>query len=61
MQFVYRGIAYQSAQANGETVETGISAQFLGQRYTVRQSTVTSRAQPTGLIDRGCPVNALDR
>lgn len=60
MQFVYRGIAYQSAQANGETVETGISAQFLGQRYSVRQSTVTSRSQATGLIYRGCAVNALD-
>jgi hypothetical protein len=61
MQFVYRGIAYQSAQATGETVETGIAAQFLGQRYTVRQSTETARSQPAGLIYRGRPVNALDR
>jgi hypothetical protein len=60
MRAVYRGIAYEMSEVSGETVETGIAAQFMGQRYRVRQATEVSKAQPKGMTYRGIPVTGWE-
>lgn len=38
MQLSYRGASYQAKSRNIETVESGMSGQFLGQTYPIRRS-----------------------
>jgi hypothetical protein len=60
MQFVYRGIAYQSPEKSAQSEETGILARFLGRSYPVRRSTEQHRHTSAKLTYRGRPVNPLD-
>ena len=38
MQFCYRGAKYSSQSNSVKTVDSGITARFLGKTYTVRQA-----------------------
>ena len=42
MQLRYRGAKYQAKVESVETTQTGITARFLGQTYTLRQANYQS-------------------
>ena len=54
MKLCYRGIPYESNSVEIPTVETGSTARFMGNSYTVRRAAVNVLvSQKSGLVYRG--------
>jgi hypothetical protein len=53
MKLVYRGIAFQSTPAGADAIETGETATFRGQQYSLKQAQVAQRQGTTELTYRG--------
>lgn len=53
MELCYRGISHPYLSSTVETVETGITAQFLGQHYRVRRPVYQPCQDKLNLVYRG--------
>jgi hypothetical protein len=53
MKLVYRGIAFRTAPAGADAIETGETATFRGQQYSIKQAQVAQRQGTTELTYRG--------
>lgn len=53
MQFIYRGIAFQSPVAGADAPETEQTGNFLGKTYKMKQTQIVNQRSGADLIYRG--------
>jgi hypothetical protein len=50
MKLYYRGLPYESTAPKIDAIDTGISAKFLGQQYSIRRPVNLQSSQPTAVL-----------